>query len=174
MKMHLTKIGPKMISFCALLSLSVTGTHFLRVRNADARVHHHLPPPMSNRMRVHLRAHSANGTVVPTLTTVTAQQLAARGITLGISAMTAGVSRAVAEGAATAYEGGGSVKEAVLAHVHNSSFIAADEKDCWVLSMTPPSRTYRSTDGNEYKINYVVVFVEAKTGHVLNMIESAV
>lgn len=102
----------------------------------------------------------------PSLGAVSAQTLAAGGITLSNPVASAAVSKDAAIQAAQAQFAGAQVREAVLAQVRDDHQVPVVDKLCWAVSLVPPAGTGSAGPAGSASLpaSYLVVFVDAQTG----------
>jgi hypothetical protein len=102
----------------------------------------------------------------PSLDSVSAQTLAAGGITLSSPVASAAVSKDAALQRAQSQFAGAQVREAVLAQVRDDHQVPVVDKLCWAVSLAPPAGTGSTgpPGSTSRPASYLVVFIDAQTG----------
>jgi hypothetical protein len=102
----------------------------------------------------------------PSLSAVSAQTLAAGGITLSNPTVSATVNKAAAVGVAQNQFPGAQVREAVLAQVRDDHQAPPLDRLCWIVSLVPPAGvgSVGPSGNTSSPASYLLVFIDARTG----------
>lgn len=104
----------------------------------------------------------------PSLTGVSAENLALFRITLQTPLESAAVTQEAAVHTALSQFPGSQLRDDVLPHVLTPYTLPDTGKLCWVVSITPPMATVSGPPGSkEIPVRYFLVFIDAQTGRFL-------